>query len=61
MQSALLFLPLCIISVSKDFLDAGVHVLVEKPITVTVAEADELIAIAKRKEFDFTGGASGTV
>ena len=36
-------------SVSKDFLNAGTHVLVEKPITVTVAEADELIAIAKAK------------
>ena len=34
-------------AVSKDFLNAGVHVLVEKPITVTVAEADELIAIAE--------------
>lgn len=36
-------------SVSKDFLQAGCHVLVEKPITVTVEEADELIAIAKEK------------
>jgi len=35
--------------VSKDFLNADAHVLVEKPITVTVAEADELIAIARRK------------
>jgi predicted dehydrogenase len=35
--------------VARDFLNAGVHVLVEKPITVTVAEADELIAIAKEK------------
>ncbi|MGZ8194705.1 MAG: Gfo/Idh/MocA family oxidoreductase [Methylosarcina sp.] len=35
--------------VSKDFLNAGTHVLVEKPITVTIEEADELIAIAKRK------------
>jgi predicted dehydrogenase len=36
-------------TVSKDFLNGGAHVLVEKPITVTVAEADELIAIAKDK------------
>ncbi|MDD5274687.1 MAG: Gfo/Idh/MocA family oxidoreductase [Methylovulum sp.] len=35
--------------VARDFLNSGVHVLVEKPITVTVAEADELIAIAKEK------------
>jgi predicted dehydrogenase len=35
-------------AVAEDFLEAGVHVLVEKPITVTVAEADDLIAIAKK-------------
>ncbi len=35
--------------VSRDFLNASAHVLVEKPITVTVEEADELIAIAKQK------------
>ena len=35
--------------VSLDFLRAGAHVLVEKPITVTVVEADELIAVAKEK------------
>ncbi len=35
--------------ITKDFLNAGTHVLVEKPITVTVEEADELIAIAKQK------------
>jgi predicted dehydrogenase len=34
-------------AISKDFLAAGTHVLVEKPITVTVAEADELIELAK--------------
>jgi predicted dehydrogenase len=34
--------------VAKDFLLAGAHVLVEKPITVTVEEADELIGLAKR-------------
>ncbi|MFW5442815.1 MAG: Gfo/Idh/MocA family oxidoreductase [Methylococcaceae bacterium] len=37
-------------SVSCDFLNAGAHVLVEKPITVTVEEADELIAIASQKK-----------
>jgi len=36
-------------AVSCDFLRAGAHVLVEKPITVTVEEADELISIAKEK------------
>ena len=36
-------------AVSRDFLNAGTHVLVEKPITVTVEEADDLIAIAKEK------------
>ena len=35
--------------VSRDFLNSGSHVLVEKPITVTVEEADELIQIAKAK------------
>lgn len=33
--------------VAKDFLEAGVHVLLEKPMTVTVEEADDLIRIAK--------------
>lgn len=36
--------------VALDFLNSGSHVLVEKPITVTVAEADELIAVAKEKK-----------
>lgn len=35
--------------VSRDFLNAGSHVLVEKPMTVTVDEADELINIANEK------------
>lgn len=34
-------------SVARDFLAAGVHVLIEKPITVTIEEADELIALAE--------------
>lgn len=33
--------------VAKDFLTVGTHVLVEKPITVTVEEADELVALAQ--------------
>jgi predicted dehydrogenase len=36
-------------SVARDFLEAGVHVLVEKPITETVAEARELIRLAREK------------
>jgi len=35
--------------IAKDFLENGIHVLIEKPITKTVAEADELLEIAKRK------------
>ncbi len=34
-------------AVARDFLLAGVHVLVEKPITTTVDEADELIRLAQ--------------
>lgn len=34
---------------SKQLLDAGKHIVVEKPFTVTTAEADELIALAKKK------------
>lgn len=36
--------------VAKDFLESGANVLVEKPITVTVDEADDLIAIAERNK-----------
>ena len=35
--------------IAKDFLNAGIHVLVEKPITKTLEEADELITIAGEK------------
>lgn len=34
--------------IAKDFLSHGSHVLIEKPITVTVEEADELIALARK-------------
>lgn len=42
--------------VARDFLAAGVHVLIEKPITVTIAEADELIAIADERKLVFQVG-----
>ncbi len=35
--------------ISKSFLEHGVHVLIEKPITTTLAEADKLLALAKKK------------
>jgi len=36
-------------AVAKPFLEAGIHVITEKPFTVHVSEADELIAIAREK------------
>ena len=36
-------------AVARDLLERGVHCLVEKPITTTVAEADALIAAARRR------------
>ena len=35
-------------TIAKFFLEHGVHCLIEKPITTTVAEAEELIKIAKQ-------------
>src|SRR3979409_1380250 len=35
-------------AIARDFLEAGAHVLVEKPITDTAAQARELIALAAR-------------
>lgn len=37
-------------AIAKAFLENGVHVLVEKPITHTVAEAEDLIASAAKKQ-----------
>ncbi len=36
--------------VAKAFLNAGTHVLVEKPMTSTTAEAEELVDLAHRKD-----------
>jgi predicted dehydrogenase len=38
----------CHHEVAKAFLEAGVHVLLEKPITETLEQADELVALADR-------------
>lgn len=35
--------------VARDFLDAGVHVLLEKPMTATVEEAERLLALNGRR------------
>ncbi len=35
-------------AIAKDLLEGGVHVLVEKPMTVTIAEAEDLIGAAHR-------------
>ena len=42
--------------VASVFLEAGVDALLEKPITVTLAEADALIALADRKKLIFQIG-----
>jgi predicted dehydrogenase len=42
--------------VAKEFLENGVHVLLEKPITTTLAEADELIRVAAAKQVVFQVG-----
>jgi predicted dehydrogenase len=46
----------CHHAVAKDFLEAGVHVLLEKPIAETLAQADELIALADKNRVVFQIG-----
>ena len=36
--------------IAKEFLEQGVHVLIEKPMTETVEEADRLLRLARQKE-----------
>ncbi|HEX6299985.1 MAG TPA: Gfo/Idh/MocA family oxidoreductase [Acidimicrobiia bacterium] len=43
---------------AKAALEAGKHVLLEKPIALTLAEADELIEISESKDLKFTVGYS---
>ena len=42
--------------VAKAFLEAGAHVMLEKPITVTVEQAEALVKIAKDKDLIFQVG-----
>jgi len=44
--------------IAKDSLSAGKHVLLEKPLALTLDEADELIAIAQQKKLKFAIGYS---
>jgi predicted dehydrogenase len=43
---------------TRDALAAGKHILLEKPIAIELAEADELIALARRNRRKFTIGYS---
>lgn len=43
-------------AVARDFLAAGVDVLIEKPICATVEEADELVALAQKNNLVFQVG-----
>jgi len=42
--------------IAKFFLENGVHVNVEKPMTVTIEEAEELVAIAKTRDLKLQVG-----
>src|SRR3954453_21563480 len=43
---------------TRDFLAAGKHVFLEKPIAMELAEADELIALARKNKLKFSIGYS---
>lgn len=43
-------------TVARDFLNAGVHILIEKPITETQEEADELLRLAEEKKLTLQVG-----
>ena len=43
---------------ARDAMSAGKHVFLEKPIAITLAEADELVALSHEKNVKFTIGYS---
>lgn len=43
-------------AVARDFLAAGIDVLIEKPLCATLEEADELLALAKKNDLVFQVG-----
>jgi len=43
---------------ARDFLAAGKHVFLEKPMALELAEADELVALARKNKLKFTIGYS---
>jgi len=43
-------------TIAKHFLEHNIHVLIEKPITKTLSEADELIEIARQKKLTLQVG-----
>jgi hypothetical protein len=43
-------------AIARDCLEHGIHLLIEKPIATTLAEADELIALAEKKRLVLQSG-----
>ena len=49
-EAATIVVPTCLhFPIARDFLNQGIHLLVEKPFTSTVEEADQLLEIAEAK------------
>ncbi len=48
-------------AVASALLDAGLDLLVEKPLAATLAEADELLALAEQKEPHSAARTSGAI